>query len=236
MNSYDDLFARSIRLIGPSCQERLRRACVAVFGAGGVGSFAIEALCRAGIGRLILIDQDVVDQSNINRQLQATTKTIGQSKVELMKARALDINPEIQIETHAMFFLKPEDAYVLDTGCDYIIDAIDTVTGKLTLVECAVNRGIPIICSLGTGNKLDPTRFQIADIYQTSVCPLAKVMRHELRKRGIPRLDVLYSTEPPVSPLSPPGSLSFVPPVAGMILAGHVIRTLAGLTLSQRSS
>ena len=232
MYSYEELFARGIRLIGPECQERLRQSRVAVFGAGGVGSFAIEALCRAGVGGLLLIDKDVVDPTNINRQLHATAKTIGQSKVELMRARALDINPEIDVETHEMFFLRHEDAFVLDSGCDYIIDAIDTVTGKLTLIECARDRGIPIICSLGTGNKLDPARFQIADIYQTSVCPLAKVMRRELRKRGIPKLDVLYSTEPPRSPLSPPGSLSFVPPVAGMILAGYVVRALAGLPLA----
>lgn len=143
MYSYEELFARSIRLIGPECQERLRQSRVAVFGAGGVGSFAIEALCRAGVGGLLLIDKDVVDPTNINRQLHATAKTIGQSKVELMRARALDINPEIDVETHEMFFLRHEDAFVLDSGCDYIIDAIDTVTGKLNADRMRQRPGHP---------------------------------------------------------------------------------------------
>lgn len=228
MFTYEDLFQRSERMIGSEAQERLRHARAAVFGLGGVGSHAAEALARAGIGHLTLIDKDIVDVSNINRQLIALTSTVGRLKTEVMAERLLDINPEIELSLHPIFFLKPEDADSIDFQVDIIIDAIDNVTGKLALAQAARQRDIPMIMCLGTGNKIDPGCFRIDDIYQTSVCPLAKVMRRELKRRGFESMPVLYSTEPPVVSCSPPGSLSFVPPVAGYMLAGYAVRLLTG--------
>ena len=200
---------------------------------GGVGSYTIEALTRSGIGKITLIDNDVVDITNINRQLIADTATIGKPKVEVAKERLLKINPNIEIITHQIFYDKTNKEKLLNTPYDYIVDAIDSVASKLSLVEEAYKRNIPIISCMGTGNKLDPTKFEIADISKTSVCPLAKVMRKELNKRGIHHLKVVYSKEEPhrfdEENKRVPASISFVPSVAGLILAGEVIRDLLQL-------
>ena len=227
-------------LLGEEALARLQKARVAVFGIGGVGGYTVEALARSGIGHLDLIDSDTVGLSNINRQLLATHSTVGMPKVEAAKQRILDINPQAEVTTWPIFYL-PDTADRFDfTRYDYIVDAIDTVTGKLALVVAAKAAGTPIISSMGTGNKLDPTRFQIADISKTSVCPLARVMRKECAKRGIKHLKVLFSTEDPI-PSDPdtltdeelpegrrslPGSVAFVPSVAGLIIAGEVIKDL----------
>ena len=200
---------------------------------GGVGSYTIEALTRSGIGKITLIDNDVVDITNINRQLIADTATIGKPKVEVAKERLLKINPNIEIITHQIFYDKTSKEKLLNTPYDYIVDAIDSVASKLSLVEEAYKRNIPIISCMGTGNKLDPTKFEIADISKTFVCPLAKVMRKELNKRGIHHLKVVYSKEEPhrfdEENKRVPASISFVPSVAGLILAGEVIRDLLQL-------
>ena len=243
-------FSRTELLFGPEAMEKLRRSRVAVFGIGGVGGYAVEALARTGIGMLDLIDDDRVCLTNLNRQLHATRKTLGQYKVEVAKERVLDIYPECQVRTYQTFFLPDTRDQFDFTQYDYVIDAIDTVTGKLSLIEAARDAGTPIICSMGAGNKTDPTAFRVADIYQTSVCPLARVIRGECRKRGIRHLKVVYSTEQPVRPLEYPaisnlndgissaetrksatrrdipGSTAFVPSVAGLILAGEVIKDL----------
>ena len=209
--------------------ERLRSSTVAVFGIGGVGSFATEALARTGIGRLILVDHDVVDVTNINRQLHATTKTIGQSKTALMKTRILEINPEARVDVIDEFYLPSDGGddkfFIADYDC--VIDAIDTISGKIGLaVECN-RRGIPIVSSMGAGNKLDPTAFRAGDLFETTVDPIAKVMRKKLKALGLKKLRVVYSTEPPRRVLSKEiGSISFVPSVAGLILAGEVIKML----------
>ena len=226
--SYNEIFTRSIRLIGEDAQERLHHAHAAVFGLGGVGSHTAEALARAGLGTLTLIEKDVVDISNINRQAVALTTTVGRPKTEVMAERIRQIHPQITLYSHKFFFLKPEDGAILSPQPDFIIDAIDNVTGKLALAEYARKAGIPMIMCLGTGNKLDPGLFQITDIYRTSVCPLAKVMRKELRSRNFTSMPVLFSTEPPLRALTPPGSISFVPPVAGYMLAGYAVRYLLG--------
>ena len=235
-------FSRTALLLGNEGMEKLKNARVAVFGLGGVGGYVVEALARSGIGALELIDHDTISITNINRQLLATTKNIGQSKAEAARQRVLDINPEINVTVREQFF-GPDTADQFDfSQYDYVVDAIDTVTGKLALVTAAQAAGTPIISSMGTGNKLDPTKFQIADISKTSVCPLARIMRKECAKRGIKHLKVLFSTEDPVPscPDSPsdeelpegrralPGSVSFVPSVAGLIIAGEVIRDLTG--------
>ncbi len=234
-----DRFSRTKLLIGSEALARLNSAHVAVFGLGGVGSFAVEALARAGVGRLTVVDADTVNVTNINRQLIATEKTVGMAKTRAVYDRVKDISADIDIIEKQLFF-SAETASELDFGqFDYIIDAIDTVTAKLLLVETANRLGIPIISSMGTGNKLDPTKFEISDIYKTSVCPLARVMRTELKKRGIKSLKVLFSTEKPREPLlselsekAPPGrravpaSISFVPPAAGLIIAGEVIKDI----------
>jgi len=229
-------FNRTQLLLGEEAMERLYKARVAIFGIGGVGGHAAEALARAGIGTIDLIDKDVVAISNINRQLVATTQTIGQYKTDVMKERILSINPEAVVNCHPIFFL-PETAGQFDFHeYDYVIDAVDTVTAKLELVMQAKQANCPIISCMGAGNKLHPEYFEIADIYQTSVCPLAKVMRKELRARGIDCLKVVYSKEVPIVPdvsdedlgkRQTPGSTSFVPSVAGLIMAGEVIRSLA---------
>lgn len=218
-------FERTVRLIGGEAVEKLKKSHVAVFGIGGVGGYAVEALARAGIGTLTLVDHDTVSESNLNRQIIALHSTIGKYKVEVMAERIRDINPSAIIFEHNIFYL-PETANRFDfASYDYIVDAIDTVAGKLQLIEEATRVGTPIISSMGTGNKLESSRFEVADIYQTSVCPLAKVMRHECRKRNIRELKVVYSKEEPCRQQSrTPASISFVPPAAGLLLAEAVIQ------------
>lgn len=229
-------FDRTAMLIGESGVELLQKKHVAVFGVGGVGSFAVEGLVRAGVGSISLFDADSVDITNLNRQLIALHSTVGRDKVAVAAERARDVNPDINVFGHKVFYGEENYSEYDLTQFDYIIDAIDTVSSKLLLIEQAQKASVPIICSMGTGNKLDPTQFKITDIYKTSVCPLAKVMRYELKRRGIKKLKVLYSEEQPLKPLkkaenSPagrnsPGSISFVPSAAGLILAGEVIKEL----------
>ena len=233
-------FSRTELLIGKENIEKLKKAKVAIFGIGGVGSFIVEALVRAGICHIVLIDNDVVSKSNINRQLIATSKTVGMPKVEIAKQRILEINPNAKVEVHQEFFAQNSKDFFDDTF-DYVIDAIDTVSSKLELIERANKLNVSIISSMGTGNKLDPTKFEITDINKTSVCPLAKVIRKELRKRGIKKLKVLYSKEEPIrfeekensqnksvqnKEKQVTGSISFVPSVAGLIIAGEVIKDI----------
>lgn len=220
-------FSRTELLIGKENVERLGRARVAVFGVGGVGGYAVEALVRSGVGTLDLIDADVVSLSNVNRQIIATEKTVGRAKVDVAKERALEINPDIKVNTCKIFYL-PETAGQFDfTLYDYVVDAIDTVTGKLGLIMQAKEAGVPVISCMGAGNKLDAAAFRVEDIYKTSVCPLAKVMRRELKKRGVKDLKVVYSKEEPVKKGNQiPGSIAFVPPAAGLILAGEVVKDL----------
>ena len=232
-----DQFSRTELLFGSSAMEKLKNARVAVFGVGGVGGYTVEALARTGIGTIDLIDDDKVCLTNINRQIIATHKTIGQYKVDVAAERIKEINPDAIVNVYKTFY-TPETADEFDfINYDYIVDAIDTVTGKLTLVERANQAGTPIISSMGAGNKLDPTAFEVTDIYKTSVCPLAKVMRRELKKRGIKKLKVVYSKEEPLTPMASeeenltsrrqiPGSNAFVPSVVGLIIAGEVIRDL----------
>jgi len=222
----EGIFSRAELIIGKDGIDRLSKARAAVAGVGGVGSFAAEALIRGGIGRLLLIDNDVVARSNLNRQLHATTKTIGQYKTHLMARRAREINPGISIETSEAFLLPENCAEILLGDFDFIIDAVDTVAAKLALIMEANRRGIPIISVMGTGNKRDPQRLRVDDIYSTQNCPLCRVMRRELRKRDVPSLRVVCSDEEPAARHNPPGSLSFVPPVAGMLAAGVVINEL----------
>lgn len=234
----NEIFSRARMVLGDTAMEKLASSTVAVFGIGGVGSYIAEALARGGVGHLILCDNDVVSVSNINRQLIALHSTVGQPKVEVMARRILDINPQANVEINQIYY-SAETAGEFDmTGWDYIADAIDSVTSKLLLIETAQKQGVPIISSMGTGNKVDPSRLQIADISKTSVCPLARVMRRELKKREIYKLKVLFSTEEPIPPkylpedsASPgrrgtPGSISFVPSAAGLMIAGEIIREL----------
>lgn len=234
----ENQFSRTELLIGKEGIEKLKKSKVAIFGIGGVGSYVVEGLSRAGIQDFILIDNDLISESNINRQIIATHKTINKLKVEVAKQRILEINPNAKIETIEEFFM-PESENILDESISYIVDAIDTVTAKIELVLRANKLNIPIISCMGTGNKLDPTKFEITDIYNTSVCPLAKVMRKELKNRGIKNLKVLYSKEKPIdinslkilqeknySNKKTPGSISFVPSVAGLIIAGEVIKDI----------
>ena len=219
---------RTAYLIGEDGVALLERKHVALFGVGGVGGYVAEALGRAGVGTLTLVDKDTVSVSNINRQIIATYDTVGLRKTEVMATRLRSVNPEIRVECRDCFFL-PDTAEQFDfTEYDYVVDAVDTVTAKLELVKRAQEAGVPILSCMGTGNKLDPGRFEIADISETSVCPLAKVMRRELKKRGISRLKVLYSKEEPIKHEAGavPGSISFVPPVAGLMIAGEVIKDL----------
>ena len=243
-------FSRTELLIGKEAIEKLNKTKVAIFGIGGVGSFVVEGLVRAGVENFILVDDDKICLTNLNRQLIATRKTVGKFKVEVAKERILEINPNAKVEIYQEFFM-PESKEILDETVDYIIDCVDTVTAKIELVIRANNLNIPIISSMGTGNKLDPTRFEVTDIYKTSICPLAKVMRKELRKREIKSLKVIYSKEEPrklddtmecsckngcICPPGTkrkctvrnqvPGSISFVPSVAGLILAGEVIKDI----------
>lgn len=234
-------FSRTELLLGEEAMKKLSNSRVAVFGIGGVGGYAAEALVRSGIGALDLIDSDTVCLSNLNRQIIATHKSIGQYKVDVMRERMMDINPDCKVTVHKCFFL-PETKGEFDfSRYSYVVDAVDTVTAKLELVMCCKEAGIPIISSMGAGNKLHPELFEIADIYQTSVCPLAKVMRRELKKRQVKHLKVVYSKEEPLTPLQAehsesgnttirkraiPGSTAFVPSVAGLILASEVVRDL----------
>lgn len=248
-------FSRTQLLFGPEGMEKLYGARVAVFGVGGVGGYTVEALARSGVGTLDIIDDDRVCLTNINRQIIATRKTIGQYKVDVARQRILEINPNAVVHAHKTFY-TPETAAQFDfTQYDYVVDAIDTVTGKLELVQQADRAGVPIISSMGAGNKMDPTAFEVADIYETSICPLARVMRRELKKRGIRKLKVVYSREPAVRPLEDmsiscrtncvcppgterkctarrdiPGSNAFVPSVVGLIIAGEVVKDLTGWT------
>ena len=234
----DDLFARTRLLLGQDGLDRLAAARVAVFGVGGVGGYVVEALVRSGVGALDLIDSDTVDATNLNRQIIATVDAIGRSKVEVAAERVASINPSCVVRAHQCFFL-PETAGQFDFAAfDYVVDAVDTVSAKIALVEAAFAAGVPIVSSMGAGNKLDPTAFRVADVYETSVDPLARVMRRELRRRGIPSLKVVYSTEPPLVPADDdmavkdgtrpaPGSVAFVPSVAGLILGGEVVKDLA---------
>lgn len=234
-------FSRTELLIGPEKFRRIKKASVMVFGVGGVGSHCIEALARTGVGKLILVDNDKVSVTNINRQSIAFHSTVGEYKTQVMKRKILDICPDTEVETHEVFVLPDNVDSILDCRPDYIVDAIDTVTAKLALAKKAMEYNIPIISSMGTGNKLHGEMFEIEDISRTSVCPLCKVMRRELKKQGITHLKVLYSKEKPVKTdpdkmeedpgarRSLPGSISFVPPVAGLLIAGEVIRDIAGL-------
>lgn len=231
-------YARCEMLLGSNAMEKLWNSTVAVFGIGGVGGYVVEALARSGIGKLVLVDNDKVSVSNLNRQLIALRSTVGKYKTEVMEKRIRKINPAIQVEVCNCFYLPEESERFSFEQYDYVVDAVDTVTAKIDLAVRCQEKQIPIISSMGTGNKLDPTQFEVTDIYKTTVCPLAKVMRKELKQRGIRKLKVVYSKEPPLKVLqesqeqksagkrSIPGSVSFVPPVAGMILAGEVIRDL----------
>ena len=223
-----DRFQRTRRLIGDHALEMLRTSKILVFGVGGVGGYVCEALARAGVGRVDIVDKDVVDITNINRQIIATTDTIGLPKVGVCRERMLSINPEIQVVAKQCFYL-PEKASDFAFGeYDYIVDAIDNVTAKIDIICQAKQAGTPVISSMGTGNKLDPTQFRIADIEKTKVCPLAKVVRKELKKRGVRGVKVLYSEEEPVrTGMRTPASISFVPPAAGLIIAGEVIKDLS---------
>lgn len=244
-------FSRTELLLGKEAMDRLKNARVAVFGIGGVGGYVCEALVRSGVGAFDLIDDDKVCLTNLNRQIIATRKTVGRYKTEVMKERMLEINPDVQVTIHDCFFL-PENAQEFEfEKYDYIVDAVDTVTAKIALVMKAKEVNVPIISSMGAGNKLDASRFEVADIYKTSVCPLAKVMRRELKKRGVRKLKVVYSKEQPVTPVEDmaiscrtncicppgaqhkcterrdiPGSVAFVPSVAGLIIAGEVVKDL----------
>lgn len=230
-----ETFSRTEMLIGSDALDKLSRRRVAVFGIGGVGGYVAESLVRAGVGAIDLIDNDTVSQSNINRQIIALSSTVGQLKTEVMRQRVLDINSDIKVNCINKFVL-PDNIDEFDfSAYDYVVDAIDTVSGKLAIIEKAYLEGVPVISSMGTGNKLDPTRFEITDINKTSVCPLARVMRYELKKRGVKKLKVLYSKEEPIKPnniqnndkrKAVPGSISFVPSVAGLIIGSEVIKEL----------
>lgn len=238
----ENQFERTELLLGKDGLKKLAASHAAVFGVGGVGGYTAEALARAGVGAIDLIDSDKISVSNINRQIIATCKTVGKYKVDVMAERVADINPNIKVRAFRTFYLPEMEEEFDFKNYDYIIDAVDTVTAKIALVVNADKANTPIISSMGAGNKLDPTAFEVADIYETSVCPLAKVMRYELRRRGIKKLKVVYSKEKPIKPITLtegggssssqkaiPGSVSFVPSVAGLIIAGEVIKDLAEL-------
>lgn len=232
-------FCRTELLVGEEGIAKLHNSKVIVFGIGGVGSFVVEALTRAGVGNLILVDNDTICISNINRQIHARQYTVGMIKVEAMKERVISINPNCNVEAKQVFITAENISEIIPSDVDYVVDAIDTVTSKLALAEYCYKNNINIISSMGTGNKIDPTQFRVSDVFKTKVCPLAKVMRYELRKRGVKKLKVVYSEEMPMTPdkgravpsqkRQTPGSISFVPPVAGMIIGGEVIKDLTGL-------
>ena len=235
----ENRFSRTELLLGKSAMEKLKNSRVAVFGIGGVGGYTVEALVRSGVGAVDIVDSDKVCLTNLNRQIIATESSIGKYKVDVMRERIRDINPEAEVNVYKCFYL-PETRHEFDfSQYSYVVDAVDTVTAKIQLVMDAKEAGVPIISSMGAGNKLDPAAFQVADIYKTSVCPLAKVMRRELKKRGIKKLKVVYSQEPAITPVEEsqeplpqgkraiPGSVAFVPSVAGLIVAGEVIKDLS---------
>lgn len=225
-------FQRTQLLLGAEAMEKLKNAHIAVFGVGGVGGYVAEALARSGVGRIDLIDNDVVSESNINRQIIALTSTVGRYKADVMKERISEINPEAQVGAYKIFFLPETEMDFSEY--DYIIDAIDTVTGKIEIITRADKAGVRVISSMGAGNKLDPSRFEVADIYKTSVCPLARVMRRELKSRGIKHLKVVYSKEESIKPAEAitengrhlPGSTAFVPPAAGLLIAAEVVKDI----------
>ena len=227
----DEQFQREIMLIGKENLEKLKKSKVIIYGIGGVGSFVCEALARAGIGNLILVDYDKIETTNLNRQIHALHSTIGEQKTEAMKNRILDINPKAKVETYNNKETKEKEEELINETINYVIDCVDTITTKLKLIETAKRKNIPIISSMGTGNKLDPTKFEITDIYKTTVCPLAKVMRKELKKRNIKNLKVVYSKEEPITQIEnqekrTPASISFVPSVAGLIIASEVVKDI----------
>lgn len=232
-------FCRTELLVGEEGINKLHNSKVIVFGIGGVGSFVVESLTRAGVGNLILVDNDTICISNLNRQIHATQTTVGMVKVEAMKERVVSINPKCNVEAKQVFITADNIAEIIPSDVDYVVDAIDTVTSKLALAEYCYKNNINLISSMGTGNKMDPSQFRVSDVFKTKVCPLAKVMRHELRKRGVKKLKVVYSEEMPMTPdkgravpsakRQTPGSISFVPPVAGMIIGGEVIKGLTGI-------
>lgn len=231
-------FSRTELLIGKEGIAKLKNSKVAIFGIGGVGSYVVEALARAGIGSFVLIDNDTISLTNLNRQLIATHSTIGEYKVDVAKARILDINPKAKVKTYKEFFLPETKKNIITEDIDYVVDCIDTVTGKIAIILKCDELKIPVISSMGTGNKLDPSKFEITDINKTNMCPLAKVMRKELRARGIKKLKVIYSKEDPIKVAqsldeepkdgkrSVPGSISFVPSVAGLMIAGEIVKDL----------
>ncbi len=237
MKNYE--FMRTELLLGEEKMELLKNKKIVVLGIGGVGSFSTESLARCGVGNLTLVDKDTIDITNLNRQIHATHNTVGLNKVDVMKERILTINPDCNVQTHKVFIDKSNIEHIITSDTDYVIDAIDTVTSKIDVIEYCNKKNIKLICSLGTGNKIDPTKFEISDIYKTSVCPLAKVMRKELKSRGIKKQKVVFSTELPSKinyppqfeglRKKPPASISFVPPVAGMILSSAVIKDLLNL-------
>ncbi len=224
----NNIFKRTQALIGEESLGTLKSSHIAVFGVGGVGGYVVEALARSGVGALTLIDNDTVKESNINRQVIALHSTLGEMKTEVLRKRCLDINPDIIINTVNLFFLDETRDKIDFSDFDYVVDAIDTVSGKIVIAEECYRLNIPVISSMGTGNKLDPTAFEVSDIYKTSVCPLARVMRYELKRRGIKKLKVVYSKELPVKNNNggTPASIAFVPSVAGLIIAGEVIKDL----------
>ena len=237
-NMADEKFIRTEMLVGKENLDRLKDSHIAVFGIGGVGSYTTEALARAGVEQLTLIDADTVNESNLNRQLIATVNTIGRKKVDVAKERIHQINPDAKVNVYPIFFDEGTMGEIDFSGVDYIVDAIDSVKSKVALVILAKEKGIPIISSMGTGNKLDPTRFEVADISKTSVCPLARVMRKQLGLRGIKHLKTVYSKEDAITPTSVsdednsrpiPASISFVPSVAGLIIAGEVVKDICGI-------
>ena len=219
-------FLRTEMLIGKENLNKLKNSHIAVFGIGGVGGYVTEALARSGVGKIDIIDNDTINVTNINRQIIATTKTIGLNKVDVMKERLLEINPDIEVNSYNLLYL-PETSETFDfSKYNYIVDAVDNITAKIDLCLQAEKHNIPIISSMGTGNKLDPTAFEVTDIYKTSVCPLARVMRQELKKRGIKKLKVVYSKEQSITNQRPPASISFVPSTAGLIIASEVIKDI----------
>ena len=233
----DEKFSRTEMLIGNEGMEKLAGAKVAVFGLGGVGSFVCEGLARSGIGNFVLVDFDKIDESNINRQLIATTRTIGKYKTDLMKERILEINPNAKVEVHKEFYMADSQSNIITEDLSYAVDCVDTIMAKIAIICKCDEIDVPVISSMGTGNKLDPSLFEVADIYETTVCPLARIMKKDLRKRNIEKLKVVYSTEHPINTNDHPinqdkkfkvkGSTSFVPSVAGLIIAGEVIKDIA---------
>ena len=235
----EDKFSRTEMLIGNKGMEKLKSAKVAVFGLGGVGSFVCEGLARSGLGNFILVDFDRVDESNINRQLIATSETVGKYKVDLMKKRILEINPDANIETYREFYMTDSQTEIITEDLSYAVDCVDTIMAKIAIICDCDAIDVPVISAMGAGNKLDPTKFEVADIYETTVCPLARIMKKDLRKRNIEKLKVVYSTEQPINTndceinqnrekFKVKGSVSFVPSVAGLIIAGEVIKDIAG--------